>query len=357
MDHASPPPLFSRAYGHKRSGVPFAHTMYPAFLTLASLVLRSCSYKVVDTSSSDPSLASVLAPAKLTQLEEDARAVNRLKMLTKKVQAKQRRRTERKTILEKSRHTALTDVKEGGGTREEIPPNANSIAQLAAAALQSVTGPPATDETDKTTRPARTKTISFNPLTPLGTTATPPRGRVASRGSSTFRVRHSVLTTDRQTKEMTAKKLKRMLKDETLDEEPRAGPAHATTTATTTTNTSRHENTSTEESLGRVSPPPAPLITSLLTELSTQPDAPLHFNMELTLQSGNPAASEASESSEFLAFLHPHGTPAILPCGQIRAGAGEFRGGTTPTIEAGPTDVAVVKVVDLKEQGNGRAVR
>lgn len=92
-------------------------------------------------------------------------------------------------------------------------------------------------------------------------------------------------------------------------------------------------------------------VVNLVDALSTQPQAPLHFGMELSLCSNfaDPQLRPLNSSSDpnesrFLTVSHPDGHTQVLRHSLIRAGAGEYRGGIDATQEKGPTDVAVFKV-------------
>jgi hypothetical protein len=102
-------------------------------------------------------------------------------------------------------------------------------------------------------------------------------------------------------------------------------------------------------------------VVDLVEALSTQPNAPLHFGMELSLCSNfvDPKLRPINSSSDpnekrFLTVSHPDGHTQVLRHSLIRAGAGEYRGGIEATHDKGPTDVAVFKVRTTHSEKNLR---
>ncbi|GMI06236.1 hypothetical protein TrLO_g11973 [Triparma laevis f. longispina] len=94
-------------------------------------------------------------------------------------------------------------------------------------------------------------------------------------------------------------------------------------------------------------------VTNLLECLSSQSNAPLHYGMEVAIE----AMTGDGEEPMFLTCLHPNGATKVLPASSIRAGAGEFRGGVPPSIEFGPTDVCVFKIVDLRNLKSNKVIK
>ena len=94
-------------------------------------------------------------------------------------------------------------------------------------------------------------------------------------------------------------------------------------------------------------------VTVLSSELSTQPNKPLHFGMEISLEM-HPNASPDCTTSSFLGCTYPDGDTVIKPEGSFRSGTGEFRGGFSVDADFGPTDVCIFKVVDLNDMKSSR---
>ncbi|GMH66140.1 hypothetical protein TrST_g11445 [Triparma strigata] len=201
--------------------------------------------------------------------------------------------------------------------------------------------------------------------------AMPPSGK-NHRGQGVFRVRRSILTTTKKEKEKHQNQFMKIFEEE-------AGKVGKTTRkkgVNFTSSSSKKKSKDKKESekpkrkirkslkgdmpVDAVGPKkPAKVlrdkarVTNLLDCLSSQPNAPLHYGMEVAIE----AMTGVGEEPMFLTCLHPNGETKVLPASKIRAGAGEFRGGVPPSVEFGPTDVCVFKVVDLTNLKSNKVVK
>jgi hypothetical protein len=195
-------------------------------------------------------------------------------------------------------------------------------------------GPPKPDKEGSEPQLSKQQPSKQQPSKQQHAKATAAHQRKRATERSTFRVRHSVLSTMNKKADMKRKHFEDIFKT------PSSTPHDSSASTPTDSSRPAHGGTKAQDDDG-----------PLLSELSPQPNLPLHFGMELSLQ------SPTSDTPSFLACMHPHGTPRVLQHDAIRSGAGHYRGGQPPTTEKGPTDVAIFKVVDLNDQSSNRPVK
>jgi len=148
--------------------------------------------------------------------------------------------------------------------------------------------------------------------------------------SNHVRVRQSILTTNKKQEQRERRKFMKIFKQ--VEEETTTGAgSHSPKRKPRESGDAKLRSRSKKPKSKNIAP------NTLSDALSSQPNASLHFGMEVslcsnffdpTLKSKKYSSSSASaDEPRFLAVTHPDGHTQVLGNSKIRAGAGEYRGG------------------------------